>query len=412
MSADSQPLAGLKVLDLAWVVAGPLIGRSLADYGATVVRIDSSKRVETARLMGPFPNGKFDVQQSTLYENCNAGKFGLSLDLRVEAARDVVRDLAAWADIAVESFTPGQMDKWGLGYERLAAINPGLIMVSTSLMGQSGPWTRYSGYGNHGAAISGFQNIVGPEGGPPVGPFGPYTDFVAPRFGLVAALAALDQRRRTGRGCHLDVSQSEAGMQFLAPQIADYSVTGRIQGCAGARDVAMAPHGVFAAAGWDSWVAIAVRDDAEWAALARLIGGEALAADARFATLGPARPTRPRSRRWSRPGRPSARPATSGPAAGDRRAGPRRGRQRRLHGRSAAERARPFRAPGPSADGRGGGRGIALPAQRHPRAISEVGAGLRPRQRPGADGIPRLRRRADRGAARCGGAELGHPVAA
>ena len=285
MGVDSQPLSGVKVLDLAWVVAGPLIGRSLADYGASVVRIDSSKRTETARMMGPFPQGRFDVQQSTLYENCNAGKFGLALDLRLEEARAVVRDLAAWADIAVESFTPGQMGKWGLGYERLSAINPGLIMVSTSLMGQSGPWTRYSGYGNHGAAISGFQNIVGPEGGPPVGPFGPYTDFVAPRFGVVATLAALDQRRRTGKGCHLDVSQSEAGMQFLAPQIADYSVTGRIQACAGARDVAMAPHGVFAAAGWDNWVAIAARSDTEWAALARLIGGAALAGDARFAAL-------------------------------------------------------------------------------------------------------------------------------
>jgi crotonobetainyl-CoA:carnitine CoA-transferase CaiB-like acyl-CoA transferase len=285
MAQEGQPLNGVKVLDLAWVVAGPLIGRSLADYGATVVRIDSAKRVETARLMGPFPGGRPDVQQSTLYENCNAGKLGLSLDLRVEAARAVVRDLAAWADIAVESFTPGQMDKWGLGYEALSAINPGLIMVSTSLMGQSGPYARYSGYGNHGAAIAGFQNIVGAAGGPPVGPFGPYTDYVAPRFGLVATLAALDQRRRTGRGCRLDVSQSEAGMQFLAPQIADYSVTGRVQGCDGDRDPAMAPHGVFACAGWDSWIAIAVRSDAEWTALARLIGGETLASDPRFATL-------------------------------------------------------------------------------------------------------------------------------
>jgi len=280
-----QPLEGLKVLDLAWVVAGPLIGRSLADYGATVIRIDSAKRVETARMMGPFPGGHFDVQQSTLYENCNAGKLGLSLDLRVEAARDVVRDLAAWADVAIESFTPGQMAKWGLGYEVLTARNPGLIMVSTALMGQSGPYTRFSGYGNHGAAIAGFQNIVGPEGGPPVGPFGPYTDFIAPRFGLMALLAALDHRRRTGQGCWLDVSQSEAGMQFLGPQIADYSVTGRIQGCDGNRDPAMAPHGVYQAAEWDTWVAIAARDDTDWAALAKLIGGQAVAGDARFASL-------------------------------------------------------------------------------------------------------------------------------
>jgi len=280
------PLAGLKVLDLAWVVAGPLIGRSLADYGATVVRVDTSKRVETARLMGPFPGGRMDVQQSTLYENCNAGKLGLSLDLRVEAARDVVRDLAAWADVAVESFTPGQMAKWGLGYGRLSAINPGLVMVSTSLMGQFGRYTSYSGYGNHGAAIAGFQAIVGPEGGLPVGPFGPYTDYVAPRFGLVALLAALDARARTGKGCHLDVSQSEAGMQFLAPHVADCSVTGRELGARGNRDEAMAPHGVFPARGWDEWVAIAVRDDAEWLRLARIVGGDALADDPRFATLG------------------------------------------------------------------------------------------------------------------------------
>ncbi|WP_439815460.1 CaiB/BaiF CoA transferase family protein [Zavarzinia sp. CC-PAN008] len=281
----SRPLAGLKVLDLAWVVAGPLIGRSLADYGATVIRIDSARRVETARLMGPFPGGRFDVQQSTLYENCNAGKFGLSLDLRKAAAQDVVRDLAAWADVAVESFTPGQLAKWGLGYDVLSAANPSLILLSTALMGQSGPHTRYSGYGNHGAAIAGFQNIVGPQGGTPIGPFGPYTDYVAPRFGLVALLAALDHRRRTGKGCHLDVAQSEAGLQFLAPHIADASVTGRVLDGQGNRDAAMAPHGVFACAGQDQWLALAVRSDAEWQRLALLAGGEGLAADPRFMTL-------------------------------------------------------------------------------------------------------------------------------
>ncbi len=281
----AQPMQGVKVLDLAWVVAGPLIGRSLADYGATVVRIESSRRVETARLMGPFPNGVFDVQQCTLYENTNAGKLGLALDLRRPEAQAVVRDLAAWADIAVESFTPGQMAKWGLDYAVLSAINPSLIMVSTSLMGQSGPYSGFSGYGNHGAAIAGFQNIVGPVGGPPVGPFGPYTDFVAPRFGLVAVLAALDHQRRTGEGCYLDVSQAEAGMQFLAPQIADASVTGRNQACAGNRDVGMTPHGVYRSLGWDNWVAIAARDDAEWAALATLVGGETLAGDPRFTSL-------------------------------------------------------------------------------------------------------------------------------
>ncbi|PJG46457.1 hypothetical protein CAF53_20005 [Sphingobium sp. LB126] len=283
--AGDGPLAGLKVLDLAWVVAGPLVGRTLADFGATVVRVESSRRVETARVIGPFPNGDHDVQQSGLFETCNAGKLGLSLDLSKAAARQVVRDLAQWADVVVESFTPGQMAKWNLSYDQLRDVNPALVMVSTSLSGQDGPHAHYSGYGNHGAALSGFQHIVGEQGGPLVGPYGPYTDFIAPRFGLTALLAALDHRRRTGKGCHLDISQIEAGVQFLAPQVAAHSVTGAVQAAMGNRDAAMAPHGVFRAAGDDQWIAIAVENDAQWRTFAELIGGAALAADHRFATV-------------------------------------------------------------------------------------------------------------------------------
>lgn len=281
---SDRPLEGLKVLDLAWVVAGPLMGRTLADFGAAVVRVESSRRVETARVMGPFPHGQYDVQQSALFETCNAGKLGLSLDLSKEPARDVVRDLVRWADVLVESFTPGQMAKWNLSYEELRAINPELVMVSTSLSGQDGPNARYSGYGNHGAALSGFQYIVGGPDGRLVGPYGPYTDFVAPRFGLAALLAALDYRRRTGKGCHLDISQVEAGVQFLAPQIAACSVTGEIQGAVGNRDALMAPHGVFRAAGEDQWIAIAVENDGQWRDLALLMGGASLERDERFAT--------------------------------------------------------------------------------------------------------------------------------
>lgn len=270
--SNGQPLDGLKVLDLAWVVAGPLIGRSLADYGATVIRVESSKRVETARLMGPFPGGEYDVHRCALYDTCNAGKHGLTLDLSRPEAREIVKSLARWADVVVESFTPGQMAKWGLSYEDLSKDNPGLVMVSTSLTGQTGPFAKYSGYGGHGAAIAGFQNIVGRIGADPVGPYGPYTDFVTPRFGIAATLAALDHRRRTGLGCWLDMSQTEAGVQFLAAQIAETSVTGRIQGPMGNRDLAMAPHGVFRAEGDDAWIAIAVQSDEQWKRLASLAG--------------------------------------------------------------------------------------------------------------------------------------------
>lgn len=285
-----SPLKNLRVLDLAWVVAGPLIGRALADFGATVLRVESSKRIETARMMGPFPGGKIDPQQSALFENCNAGKFGLTLDLSREEGREVIRDLVRdWADIIIEAFSPGQMREWNLGYENLRELKPDLIMLSTSLMGQTGPWSSFAGFGNVGAAISGFQAIVGWPDLPPTGPYGPYTDFVGPRFGLLSLLAAVDHRRRSGDGCWLDVSQAEAGIQFQAPYIARCAATGETLLAQGNRDAQMAPHGVFAceavAPNEEGWVAIAVRSDREWQRLAQLIGGATLANDARFATL-------------------------------------------------------------------------------------------------------------------------------
>ena len=279
------PLAGIKVMDLAWVVAGPVIGRALADFGATVVRVESSRRVETARLMGPFPEGKTDPQRSALYDNCNTNKLGLSLDLSKEPARAVARDLAQWADVLIESFMPGQMARFGLDYDTLRRSNPSLIMLSTSLMGQTGPLANLAGYGNIGAALSGYQMIVGAANELPIGPFGPYTDYVGPRFSLVTLLAALDHRRRTGEGCLIDVSQAEAGIAFLAPQIADYGASGRVARAAGNRDPACAPHGVFRTLGKDAWVAIAARDDAEWSALATILGVPQLGADPRFRTL-------------------------------------------------------------------------------------------------------------------------------
>jgi len=279
-----EALGGLKVVDLAWVVAGPLIGRALADFGATVIRIESSTRVDTARVMGPFPQAKFDNQKSLLFENANAGKLGLALDLRIGEAREVVQDLAAWADVLIESFTPGQMARFGLGYEALSAINPRLIMVSSSLMGQTGPNAHFAGYGNIGGALSGFQQLVGLRDEVPVGTFGPYTDYVAPRFGLIALLAALDRRRTTGTGCRLDIAQVEAAISMIAPQLLEYQRSGHVASAQGNRDANHAPSGIFPALGEDRWIAIAARNDAEWHRLALLVGSKPLAADERFAT--------------------------------------------------------------------------------------------------------------------------------
>jgi benzylsuccinate CoA-transferase BbsF subunit len=274
-----QALSGLRVLDLCWVVAGPAVGRVLADHGAEVVRVESSTRLDTARLIGPFHGGEPSAESSILYGDVNAGKLGLTLNLGLEQARDVLRDLVRRSDVVLESFSPGVMDGWGLGYDELRALNESVIVLSTSLMGQTGPLGRFAGYGNIGAAMSGFQSLVGWPDRVPFGPYGPYSDYVAPRFALVILLAALDRRAETGEGCHIDVAQVETAAYFLAPQIADYLEFGHVAERMGNRDPGMAPHGVYPSAD-GAWVAIAARDDADWRAFAEQLG----VSDERFAT--------------------------------------------------------------------------------------------------------------------------------
>ncbi len=284
--SEGMALKGIKVLDFAWAVAGPQIGRMLADYGATVVRIESSTRPDSARLQGPFPQGKFDPNKSLLFETCNANKLGINLNMATDKGRAVARDLAAWSDVVIESFRPGQMAKFGLDYEQLKQTNPSLIMVSSSLLGQTGPNAQFAGYGNLGAALAGFQGLAGQPNALPIGPLGAYTDFVAPRIALIALLAALDHARRTGQGCYIDASQTEAAIGFLSPQIADYSVSGRVAEAQGNRDPDIAPCGVFPCRGEDIWLAITARNDSEWRSMAELIGGTELANDSRFKDLG------------------------------------------------------------------------------------------------------------------------------
>lgn len=276
------PLDGLKVLDLTWVVAGPVVGRALADFGATVIRVESSTRIETARHMPPFHGGKPGAENSALYGTWNAGKLGLTVDLSTAAGRAVVEDLIGWCDVVAEAFSPGLMQRWGLDYETLQARNPDLIMISSSINGQTGPAARLAGYGNVGAALSGYQAIVGWPDEPPIGPFGPYTDYVGPRVTLAVLLAALDHRQRTGEGCYLDVSQVESGVFFESAELAAYFDRGTIAARIGNADRQLAPHGVYECQPDDSgtrFVAIAVRDERDWQRLSALLGDASLAAD-------------------------------------------------------------------------------------------------------------------------------------
>jgi crotonobetainyl-CoA:carnitine CoA-transferase CaiB-like acyl-CoA transferase len=263
-------LAGLKVLDLTWVMAGAAGGRVLADYGATVVRVESTVHVDTIRTLGPFRDDTFDPEFSGPYNCANAGKLGLALNLSTPAAREVLADLVRWADVMLESYSPGVLDKLGFGIETLRQLNPSLVVVSSSLLGQTGPLASLAGFGNMAAAIAGFTEITGWPDRDPAGPFSAYTDSTAPRFLAIAALAAVERRRLTGCGTHVDLAQCESALQLLAPWLLDVEVTGRVLGRAGNDDPEMSPHGVYPAVG--GWLALACRDDRDWAALSRRLG--------------------------------------------------------------------------------------------------------------------------------------------
>jgi benzylsuccinate CoA-transferase BbsF subunit len=266
------PLEDVKVLDFMWVMAGPAAVRYLADYGATVVHVESATRIDTARTLQPMRDKQAGPDRSGVFANLNAGKLSLALNLAKPAAKDVIFRLVRWADIVTESYSPRAMRNWSLGYETLREVNPGIVMLSSCLNGQTGPWAALAGFGTMGAQLAGFGELAGWPDRPPAGPFGAYTDYIAPKFTVMALLAALDHRRRTGEGQYIDFSQAEASQQFLGTALLDYTVNNHVQSRTGNRSSAAAPHAVFPAAGVDRWVAIAAETEAQWQALCAAVG--------------------------------------------------------------------------------------------------------------------------------------------
>jgi crotonobetainyl-CoA:carnitine CoA-transferase CaiB-like acyl-CoA transferase len=277
------PLKGINVLDVAWVVAAPWGTRYLADYGATVIKVDSSTRVDTARTIGPFKDRTPGPERSAAYATVNAGKLGLTLNLNSPSGAEVARRLAEWADVVTESFAPGTLPRLGFGYEDLKRINPDIIMISSCLNGQTGPHSRLAGFGTMGLHIAGFGDLAGWPDRPPAGPAGAYTDYIAPKFTAAAILAAIDHRDRTGEGTYIDLSQAEASQQFLAPALLEYFVNGHVLTRIGNSSPDHAPHAVYPAAGEDRWVAIAVLSDEHWKGLCRALGRDDWAGDANLA---------------------------------------------------------------------------------------------------------------------------------
>ena len=267
----AKPLEGVKILDFCWVAVGPMTTKYLAEFGATVIRIESSKRPDTLRRATPYKDGIPGLERSGYFANYNVNKLGITIDMRHPRARDLILRVAPWADMITENFTPGTMERWGLGYSELQQANPSIIMFSTSMLGRGGPLETQPGFGPVLSSLTGLTHITGWPDRDPVNPYGAYTDFIVPRFGVASILAALDYRKRTGGGLHLDMSQLEASLHFSVPLLLDRSVNKREQSRRGNRDPAAAPHGVYPCKGEDRWIAIACVSDGQWQALSRVI---------------------------------------------------------------------------------------------------------------------------------------------
>jgi len=281
----SQIFAGIKVVEFAWLVVGSFINTFLANYGATVIKVESSVRPDTLRTTPPFQENKPGINRSGWFAKYSPNKYGIGLNMGHPKARGIVEKLIKWGDIVAESFAPGVMEKWGWDYEKIAKIKPDIIMISASAQGQTGPRSRMPSYGMHLTSLAGFVHLTNWPDREPAMVYGAYTDFIAPYFGAAALAAALDYRRRTGKGQYIDLSQYQCAVHFLAPLILDYEVNRRVNGRMGNRCVYAAPHAVYRCLGEDEWCAIAVFTDEEWASFCRAISSPQWTENPEFCTL-------------------------------------------------------------------------------------------------------------------------------
>ena len=292
------PLSGVRVLDLAQVYAGPTCARLLADLGADVIKIEGLKRMDITRnFIMPENVAAEDYWNTAGYFLLrNGGKRSLTLDFSEEsggAGVDIVKKLIPQCDIVVESFTPHVMAKFGLDYKSLTAIKPDIIMISLSGYGQNGPWRDFSAYGMGLEPASGISSITGYENGDPLRTGISFTDPYSGIVGAGAVLAALVYRRRTGKGQYIDLSEQEAAIPVVGYALMEQAMSalggsasggnGRPPKRIGNRSYWYAPQGAYRCTGEDNWLVISIRDDDEFAALAKVLGHPEWATDKRFA---------------------------------------------------------------------------------------------------------------------------------
>jgi CoA:oxalate CoA-transferase len=275
------PLAGLTVLDLTWVLSGPFASMVLADLGADVIKIERPPYGDVARTTGPYIG-----DWSTYFFSINRGKKSIVLDLKKPEGRDLFLRLAEKADVVMENYTPGTMDRLGVGYEALSARNPRLIYAATSGFGQTGPDRDRPALDVIVQGMGGIMSITGEPGGPPVRPGISQGDITAGLYTAIGILAALQERERSGRGQMLDISMLDCQIAILENAFARYFATGEVPKPIGTRHPLATPFQAFPTK--DGWIVIALSWGVEnqWELFCATIGRSDLIGDSRFETPG------------------------------------------------------------------------------------------------------------------------------
>jgi crotonobetainyl-CoA:carnitine CoA-transferase CaiB-like acyl-CoA transferase len=300
-------LDGVRIIDLTWLQVGPQATRLLASFGAEIIRVEWRKRaaVDFLRYMEPFapdhatPEGgrsqgparghgiRGDFDRGAYYNNTNPGKYGVTLNLNHPKGRELLKRMVRDANAICENFSPGQMEKWGLGYDELRKVNPRIIYLQTTGFGKSGTYNNYVSYGPTAQAFSGLTYLSGlPAPHPPAGWGYSYLDHSPGYFGAILLMTALHRQRQTGVGAYIDMTQTETGLMLTGTSLLEHQITGQPTARYGNRMPFLdwAPHGAYRCAGDDNWITLSVQSDEQWRALVEEIGSPAWATDGRYAT--------------------------------------------------------------------------------------------------------------------------------
>jgi crotonobetainyl-CoA:carnitine CoA-transferase CaiB-like acyl-CoA transferase len=275
------PLQGLKVVELARILAGPWAGQTLADLGATVIKVEAPEGDDTRRWGPPFIERE-DDRSAAYFHACNRGKQSVIADFRRPEGQALVRDLVRDADVVIENFKVGGLAKYGLDYASLAALNPRLIYCSITGFGQTGPYAERAGYDYIIQGMSGLMSVTGDPDGQPQKAGVAVIDVITGVYATTAILAALQQRARTGRGQQIDMALLDVAVSVMANQSMNYLATGRAPGRIGNAHQNLVPYAVFDCA--DGWIILATGNDAQYARLCAILGLDALATDPRYLT--------------------------------------------------------------------------------------------------------------------------------